>query len=130
MDASTDTPSTSSRPSLLLIEDDDLMQLFLKEFLAPDYEVTIRGRGDDALEHLDQSQPDAILLDLSLPDTDGHVLLEHLQSHDEWNHIPTLVISSRQGSEARVTSLRLGAEDHLPKPFNPEELRERLELLL
>jgi DNA-binding response OmpR family regulator len=106
------------------------MQSFVSRLLAPEYEVAVVGDAPAALEHLRRHRPDAILLDLNLPETDGHDLLERLKATDGLDAIPVMVLSGRSGSGERVTSLRLGAQDHLNKPFNPEELRERLSLLL
>ena len=124
------SPTSASSASLLLVDDDPVMQSFVSRLLAPDYDVAVVGEAEAAIECLRRHRPDAILLDLNLPETDGHALLEQLQSSEGLDEIPVMVLSGRDGSAERVTSLRLGAQDHLNKPFNPEELRERLSLLL
>lgn len=129
LSASSSSTSASSA-SLLLVDDDPVMQSFVSRLLAPDYDVGVVGEAEAALKRLRRHRPDAILLDLNLAETDGHALLEQLQSSDNLEEIPVMVLSGRDGSDERVTSLRLGAQDHLNKPFNPEELQERLSLLL
>ena len=124
------SPTSAPSASLLLVDDDPVMQSFVSRLLAPDYDVAVVGEAEAAIERLRQHRPDTILLDLNLPETDGHALLERLQSSDDLEGIPVMVLSGRDGSDERVTSLRLGAQDHLNKPFNPEELQERLSLLL
>lgn len=124
------SPTSAPSASLLLVDDDPVMQSFVSRLLAPDYDVAVVGEAEAAIERLRQHRPDTILLDLNLPETDGHALLERLQSSDDLEEIPVMVLSGRDGSDERVTSLRLGAQDHLNKPFNPEELQERLSLLL
>ncbi|MEF8817339.1 MAG: response regulator, partial [Salinibacter sp.] len=116
------SPTSAPSASLLLVDDDPVMQSFVSRLLAPDYDVAVVGEAEAAIERLRQHRPDTILLDLNLPETDGHALLERLQSSDDLEEIPVMVLSGRDGSDERVTSLRLGAQDHLNKPFNPEEL--------
>ncbi|NBB87635.1 MAG: response regulator [Bacteroidetes bacterium] len=128
--SSSTSASNASSASLLLVDDDPVMQSFVSRLLAPDYDVAVAGEAEAAIERLRRHRPDVIVLDLNLPETDGHVLLERLQSSDDLGEIPVMVLSGRDGSDERVTSLRLGAQDHLNKPFNPEELQERLSLLL
>ncbi len=128
--AASSSPASPPSASLLFVDDDPVMQSFVSHLLAPDYDVAVAGKAGAALERLRRHRPDAIVLDLDLPDTDGHALLKRLQSNADLEGIPVMVLSGRDGSDERVTSLRLGAQDHLNKPFNPEELRERLSLLL
>lgn len=122
-------PAKSSIPSLLLVDDDPVMRKFLKRILSDDYEVASAESGTEALNKLPAFDPDLMVLDLWLPDMDGHAVLKKIRSTDAWKNLPILVLSGRERSEERVRSLRLGADDHLVKPFNPEELKARLDVL-
>lgn len=119
----------SSVPSLLLVDDDPVMRMFLERILGDDYDVTTAETGQEALDTLSSFDPDLMVLDLWLPDMDGHEVLRTVRSDDAWKELPILVLSGRERSEERVRSLRLGANDHLVKPFNPEELKARLNVL-
>jgi DNA-binding response OmpR family regulator len=118
-----------SIPSLLLVDDDPVMRKFLARILGDDYDVTTAETGREALDQLEALNPDLMVLDLWLPDLDGHEVLRTIRDDDAWKELPILVLSGRERSEERVRSLRLGANDHLVKPFNPEELKVRLDVL-
>lgn len=76
------------------------------------------------------SRIDIILLDIDLPDGDGLKFFSTLQSHPEWNSIPTLVVSAHASLPNKITAFSLGAEDFVSKPFNPDELRIRVQARL
>ncbi len=81
----------------------------------------------DGLAQAVEGRPDAIILELDLPDGDGFAMLEALR---EWNEAPILILSGRQGVADRVRALDAGANDYVCKPFAPEELSARLRVLL
>ena len=105
------------------------MRMFLERFLQEDYRLRSAGTGQQALDAFADAVPDVLVLDLGLPDQSGHDVLTAL--HDQYNMDRTdiLVLSGDESREASVRSLRLGADDYLAKPFNPEELRLRLHRL-
>jgi len=71
-----------------------------------------------------KTQPfDLILLDLMMPDMDGYQVLAHLKADDVLRHIPVIVISALDDLDSIVRCIEMGAEDYLPKPFNPVLLR-------
>jgi two-component system KDP operon response regulator KdpE len=119
-------PSSSELPSLLLVEDDPTMRMFLQRLLQEDYAVTDVASGQEALEAFAEAVPDVMVLDLGLPDRSGHEVLTTLGASYDLQETAILVLSGAESSDASVQSLRLGADDYLNKPFNPEELRVRL----
>lgn len=74
--------------------------------------------------------PDLIVSDLEMPKMDGFELITQLKESGYFADIPIMILSSRDSSEDRVKCLKLGAEDYLMKPFNPEELLIRIEKTL
>jgi len=124
------SPSPHCSASVLVVDDDPVMRSFMEHLLTPTYDVATAGTAADALAHLHDAPPDVLVLDLNLPDLDGHGLLKQMRDTDRIDDVPVLVLSGRDASDDRVTSLRLGAQDHLDKPFNPQELQARLERLL
>ncbi|MEO1479977.1 MAG: response regulator transcription factor [Bacteroidota bacterium] len=117
-------------PTLLVIEDDIAMQRFLALYFADTYEVVVQETGEDALAWLADHTADAIVCDLQMPGIDGFEVVEELRSQVAYDAVPVVMLSGSEQSADRVRCLRLGADDFVVKPFNPEELRARLDNLL
>jgi CheY-like chemotaxis protein len=113
---------------LLIIDDDaaivDVLRMSLE---LQGYATTTCATGAEALRLIEHTRLEAILLDLSLPDTDGLVLIPVLKRLSD---MPILVLSARRGQVDRVLSLRLGADGFLSKPFDLDELHARLATIL
>ena len=86
--------------------------------------------GQIALEMLAQKQYDLVLLDLMMPVMDGFEVLEHMKLKDEFRHLPVIMISAADDLEKIAHGISLGAEDYLPKPFNPTILKARVKSAL
>ncbi|MFW6074384.1 MAG: response regulator [Chloroflexota bacterium] len=84
------------------------------------------GSGPEALERVATEPFDAVLLDLLMPEMNGYEVLRRLKSDESSRHIPVIVISAETDMESVANAIELGAEDFLPKPFNPIILRARL----
>jgi two-component system, OmpR family, KDP operon response regulator KdpE len=91
------------------------------------YEVTLAADGKSALEAASQEPPDAVVLDLGLPDLDGVSVIEGLRG---WSKAPILVLSARTGEPDKVIALDAGADDYVTKPFGMDELLARLRAAL
>jgi two-component system KDP operon response regulator KdpE len=116
------------RPTLLLIEDDAHIRRFVREALQAEgcevYEADTVKRG---LIEAGTRQPDAVVLDLGLPDADGMTLIRELRG---WTNVPVLVLSARSHETDKIAALDAGADDYLSKPFGVGELLARLRVLL
>jgi two-component system KDP operon response regulator KdpE len=112
---------------LLIVDDERPIRKFLNASLSGVYTVLEATSGEEALAMTVSGHPDAILLDLGLPDMDGVDLTRQLR---EWTHIPIIVISVRDHEEDKVTALDAGADDYLTKPFGIGELMARLRVAL
>jgi two-component system KDP operon response regulator KdpE len=116
------------RPLVLVVEDEPQMRRFLRASLGADgYRVLEAWTVADGLRQATAEHPDAILLDLGLPDGDG---LELVRKVREWSSVPVIVVSARGREEEKVTALDAGADDYLPKPFGTKELLARLRVAL
>lgn len=113
---------------ILLVDDEPQLRTMVKEILEQEgYEVITAKDCMQGLECYCQSKPDAVLLDIMLPDGDGFALLQKMrQSRD----VPVLFLSARDEDEARLQGLGLGADDYITKPFLPKELLLRLAAVL
>jgi DNA-binding response OmpR family regulator len=119
---------------ILLIEDSEESQLIIRRALgAPDRQIILARTLAEARAQFAQYESQGgfqfILLDLSLPDGDGFSLLDELLA-DGGSQIPIFLLTSSQDLNAKVTAVNLGVDDYLVKPFNPIELKARVEMRL
>jgi len=116
--------STLKKSTVLLIEDEVQIRRLLRAYLERhDYEVLEAPTGGDGIDEAARRNPDAILLDLGLPDMDGTAVLKRLR---EWSHVPILVVSVRNHENEKIDALNGGADDYISKPFSTGELLARL----
>jgi CheY-like chemotaxis protein len=121
-------PQPLSEGGNLLVVDDtidnrELLQVLLGQ---QGHQVTTAASGPEALELLARKPFDLILLDVMMPVMDGFAVLERLKAHEEWRHIPVLMVSALDRLDAVVNCIAQGAEDYLIKPFNELLLRARV----
>lgn len=111
--------------STVLVVDDDpaLVRALTINLKARGYEVHAAGTGSAALQLAAAHPPDAVVLDLGLPDLDGSEVIAGLRG---WTDVPIVVLSAREQSAAKVAALDAGADDYVVKPFGMDELLARL----
>ena len=111
--------------STVLVVDDDpaLVRALTINLRARGYEVHAAGTGAGALHLAAAHPPDAVVLDLGLPDLDGSEVIAGLRG---WTDVPILVLSAREQSREKVAALDAGADDYVVKPFGMDELLARL----
>src|SRR5580692_6567377 len=113
---------------ILLVEDDPRLAEMLSEYLGQaGFRVSVAPLGAVALEQLAAAEHDAVVLDLMLPDMDGLDLCRQLRTTSD---TPVLMLTGRGDAIDRIVGLELGADDYLPKPFEPRELLARLRAIL
>ncbi len=116
---------------LLLIDDDTRLTDMVGGYLRQNgYEVETAPSLAAGRERLKQVSPDALLLDLMLPDGDGLDFTRELRSDARTRRLPLLMLTARGEPMDRIVGLELGADDYLPKPFEPRELLARVKALL
>jgi two-component system response regulator CpxR len=127
-DAATDTGTNSAPMAVLLVDDDRELCRMLGEYLNPEgFRLTTVHDGDEALYALGRHHFDLIVLDVMLPRLGG---LDVLRTLRQKNTTPVLMLTARGEDIDRVVGLELGADDYLPKPFNPRELVARMRAIL
>jgi len=113
---------------ILLVEDDPRLGEMLTEYLSQSgFRVTHAANGRTAVGHIAAGQVDAVVLDLMLPDMDG---LEVCRQARAVSDVPVLMLTARGDAIDRIVGLEMGADDYLPKPFEPRELLARLRAIL
>lgn len=112
------------KKKILVVDDEISICLLLENFLSQDYDVVSLNNGSDALEWLEGNLPDLIISDIQMPKMDGYEFLTNVRKRGFTKHTPVLMLSARSESKERIKCYKLGAQDYLTKPFNPEELEE------
>ncbi|MBX9830259.1 MAG: response regulator transcription factor [Xanthobacteraceae bacterium] len=119
---------TAAPLKVLVVDDEPPIRKLLRMGLSTQgYEIVEAGNGKAALELLEQ-KPDLVILDLGLPDVQGHELLRTMRARNE--AIPIVVLSSRGDEAGKVQALDLGADDYVTKPFGLDELLARMRAAL
>jgi two-component system, OmpR family, response regulator MprA len=114
---------------ILIVDDDRSLRDALRRALVlGGYDTVSAADGNDALTQVSETSPDAVLLDVGLPDIDGLEVSRRLRAAG--NRVPILMLTARDAIEDRIDGLDAGADDYLVKPFDVGELKARLRALL
>jgi DNA-binding response OmpR family regulator len=111
---------------ILIIDDERSIRLLLESFLSKEYDVVSKSDGREALDWLEVNLPDLIICDVQMPNMDGYQFVEKVRQRGYTKHTPVVMLSGVESSKERVKCYKLGAQDFLSKPFNPEELDQIL----
>ena len=111
-----------NKPLILVVEDDaPVRNLITTTLKTHDYKYLSAPNGSSAILEASSHNPDIVLLDLGLPDTDGVEVIRKIRS---WSNMPIIVISARTEDSDKIEALDAGADDYLTKPFSVEEVQE------
>jgi DNA-binding response OmpR family regulator len=122
------TANPSPKPKVLVVDDDEELNALLVEFLGRyGLGVLTASHPDDAFRLLKTEAPDLLVLDVMLPGTDGFAICRKVR---ETSRLPIIMLTARGDVSDRVLGLELGADDYLPKPFEPRELVARIQAVL
>ena len=119
---------TSAAPRILVIDDEAQIRKFLDIGLrAEGYEVLLAANAAEGLALAATRSPDLVILDIGLPDREGHEVLAELR---QWTQVPVIMLSVRDAESEKVKALDAGANDYVTKPFGIQELMARLRALM
>jgi len=118
--------------NLLMIEDDARLAQMVVEYLGQSgFEVSHAGNGQSGLDALQAAPPDLVILDLMLPDMDGLEVCRRIRAlQGTLAQTPVLMLTAKGDPMDRIIGLEIGADDYLPKPFEPRELLARIRAVL
>ncbi|MEX8519609.1 MAG: response regulator [Leptothrix sp. (in: b-proteobacteria)] len=120
-----------SPAQVLLVDDDARLSVMMRDYLqGGGLAVATVGHLAAAREHLQHRMVDLLVLDLMLPDGDGLDFTRELRTDARWSSLPLLMLTARGEPMDRIVGLEIGADDYLPKPFEPRELLARIRALL
>jgi len=119
---------TAVPATLLVVEDEIQIRRFLRPAIeASGQRLVEASTGAEGILQVSQCNPDLVILDLGLPDTDG---LEVIRRVREWSRVPIIILSARGQEQDKVAALDAGADDYLTKPFSVGELMARIRVAL
>ena len=119
------------KKTVLVIDDEMSIRMLLENYLSKTYTVITRNDGQEGLKYLEEGNlPELIVADIQMPNLDGYEFLRNVRASGFFKNIPMIMLSGIESSNERVKCLKLGADDYLVKPFNPEELAIRIENLI
>ena len=117
-------------PSLMVIEDNEEVALYLQALLEDDYDLYLASNGKQGIDRAFELIPDIIISDVMMPYKDGFEVCETLKNDHRTSHIPIILLTAKVDEEDRIKGLSRGADAYLPKPFNQKELFLRIKNLL
>jgi signal transduction histidine kinase/DNA-binding response OmpR family regulator len=128
---------TKKENTILVVEDNFDLRIFIVELLSEKYEVIAAENGQEALDKLNELQnsndlslPNLIISDVMMPVVDGFELLNQLKSNDNYRHIPVIMLTARTEMKDKLNALRIGVDDYISKPFHEVELMIRVDNLI
>lgn len=130
MESSIETDTTTSKPVLLLVEDNEELQEMLNDMFSAFYEVHTACNGREGLAAAEQIQPDIIVSDVMMPEMSGKEMCYKLKNNVEFSHIPILLLTAQNSVEYIVEGYMFGADDYVTKPFNVKILLARCSNLI
>jgi DNA-binding response OmpR family regulator len=120
-----------ARVAALLVDDDARLGALVAEYLGRhEIDVSVAGDGERGLAALHKRRFDVVLLDLMLPGIDGLEVCRRIRAAPELVDVPIIMLTARGEAVDRIVGLELGADDYLPKPFDPRELLARVRAVL
>jgi two-component system, OmpR family, response regulator len=118
----------SDRPHLVIVDDDREIRTLLSQYLEKhDFRTTAVAEGKEMRRVMERSRVDLVVLDLMLPGEDGLSICRELRTRSQ---VPIIMLTARGEDVDRIVGLELGADDYLPKPFDPRELLGRIRAVL
>ena len=115
---------------ILVADDEPLNQSIFQEMLEGQYECKMVDDGQECLESVETRLPDLILLDVAMPRLDGTTVCKKLKKDQHTRHIPIILVSAYASENDKKSGLAAGADDYVTKPFDIDDLQQRIEHLL
>lgn len=119
-----------SAKTILIVEDNVDMRIFIRSELKKEYNIIEAGDGLEGLKMANKEMPDLIISDVMMPNMDGIELCEKIKSDFETSHIPIILLTAKVDQETKYDGIKTGADDYIPKPFEMEYLSIRIKNLL
>lgn len=123
-------PSEKKEETILIVDDNKDIRSYLKQILSKNYNVLTAENGREGVRKAIKNQPDVIISDLMMPELNGHEMLKEIRENELSSHIPVIMLTAKGDDTTRLESLKLEADEFLVKPFDKEEVLQRLKNLI
>jgi len=119
----------SAKPTVLVVEDEGDMRLYLEKELSSTYNIRSAANGQEAVEIISENKVDLVVSDIMMPVMDGCQLCNFIKTNEEYSHIPVILLTAVVGVETRIETLESGADGYIEKPFKMELLKANIQNL-
>ena len=117
------------KKKVLIVEDEELIQKFFVEILEYKYEVHIANNGDEGIKLANEIIPEMILLDIMMPRKDGFEVCTLLRNNKKFEKSIIIMVTGLSDRDSKMKALKMGADDIVVKPFNPIDVRTKVQLM-
>jgi signal transduction histidine kinase/ligand-binding sensor domain-containing protein/DNA-binding response OmpR family regulator len=124
------SPETNGTALLLIVDDEQDVQQYVQDVFTDHYKVITANDGQAGVEKALEFIPDLIISDIKMPRLDGYAMCSALKNNEQTSHIPIILLTVQASDQSRLKGIKSGADAYLPKPFNSDELRARVENML
>ncbi|MGP8320973.1 MAG: response regulator [Methanosarcinaceae archaeon] len=122
---------SDTRQKVLIVDDElDALTALKRALEADNYNVVEAADGLSAIEMVKNEKPDIVLLDLMMPEIDGIEVCRRLKSDPPYKHIPIIMLTAKGDTNDKIEGIEIGADDYITKPFNLNELKARIKMVL
>lgn len=122
--------SSSTKPTILLVDDDVEISHYLRSLLEMEYTIINKYDGKSALESLAEVNPDLIISDVMMPKMNGYEFCRNIKENIAYSHIPVILLTAKVMIKEQIEGLEVGANAYVPKPFDPKYLQALIKSLL
>jgi len=126
----TTKPLTTKQETILIIEDNNDMRVFIRENLESDYKILAAEDGEQGINIAYETIPDLVISDVMMPKMNGFQVCQSLKTDERTSHIPIILLTAKAEAKNKIEGLETGADDYLFKPFYPKELKVRIQNLI
>lgn len=116
----------TNKHKILVVDDEKEICELIGDFLKKDYDVVYAHSGLEAVDLAKKKEPSLVILDILMPEVDGHMTCEYLRKNPRTENIPVLILTALKDTNTKVKAFDAGADDFLSKPFHPDELLARV----
>lgn len=117
------------KKKILIVEDEESIQMVFVEILEYKYDVYVAKNGDEGIKLANEIVPDMILLDIIMPEKDGFEVCSELRNNKRFDKSIIIMVTALSDRDTKMKALKIGADDIIEKPFNPINVRTKVQLI-
>ena len=130
VEALKEAPVSSSKPIVLLVEDNKEILDFIAKELGEHYNIIKAHNGKEAVQNLEEETVQLVISDVMMPVMDGFELCKKIKSSFEFSHVPVILLTAKNTLQSKIEGLELGADAYIEKPFSQQHLQAQIQSLL